>query len=186
MNLLWRYYEFIFVILSLYFVFTGENVIWYIFHIHGFITCFLSMTLVILSKKFQSSRSGKLTWLVDEALILRRRSISSNKSLVITCSAIMNAKQSSVMQNANKYLNVCKWVEVAGWNKDDSLFSPLVVWILSVRERKLKYKKVKMDYNISLLIIDHKRIYAMELLGTAFGMTLKLCLYNYVYINQFS
>ena len=43
-----------------------------------------------------------------------------------------------------------------------------------------------MDYNISLLIIDHKRIYAMELLGTAFGMTLKLCLYNYVYINQFS
>lgn len=98
----------------------------------------------------------------------------------------MNVKQSSVMQNANKYPNVCKWVEVAGWNKDGSLFSPVVVWIVSVLERKLRYKKVKMDYNISLLIIDHKRIYAIELLGTAFGMTLKLCLYNYVYINQFS
>ena len=144
------------------------------------------MTLAILWKKFQSSRSGKLTWLVDEALILRGRSISLNKSLVIICSTIMNAKQSSVMQNANKYLNVCKWVEVAGWNKDGSLFSPVVVWIVSVRERKLRYKKVKMDYNISLLIIDHKRIYAIELLGTAFGITLKLCLYNYIYINQFS
>lgn len=109
MNLLWRYYEFIFVILSLYFVFTGENVIWCIFHIHGFITCFLSMTLVILSKKFQSSRSGKLTWLVDEALILRRRSISSNKSLVITRSAIMNAKQLWCKMQINI------WMFVNGW-----------------------------------------------------------------------
>ena len=37
--------------------------------------------------------------------------------------------------------NVCGWVEVAEWNKDDPSPSITIMWIISFRERKLKSKK---------------------------------------------